>query len=1235
MRQLRLRMSDETVRTVMVDENQPVANLMVIICTKLGITNHDEYSLIATGKHTINGRRKIDKNDGRIIDLKMEQLKKKLKTDEDLAWVDHSKTLDEQDIHEQDVVLLRRKFFYSDQNVDSRDPIQLGLLYVQTRDAILSGTHPVTVDGACKFAGLQCQAQLGDFSEGKTTRPGYYNLRDYLPADYQKSKHIERKIWLEHKKYLGLNELESKAKYVSEARSLPTYGVTFFLVKEKVAGKNKLVPRLLGITKDCVMRVDADTKAILKTWPLTTVKRWAASMNSFTLDFGDYSDSYYSVQTSEGEQISQLIAGYIDIILKRRKAKDHFGIEGDEGATMIEDSVAPSRATIIQNQPALREVPVSAAPSMTDLNNSIPGPTVQKQLLEKGPIVEPPDYRPAMEVKGMAEIGYESRPLTQYVTNYELSLPQRDLQDRLEQAQDAVEEAQKVLDKQQQQTGSHKSANYEQQVRELETKKSKLSNQFAEINAATAELVSLSAIPEEELNYPALNNAVEVVATSLPVVAKDVKIVASLMEDVESGERLINAARKLCKAFSDLLNAAEPGPTVPRQTLISAASRVGDATQALLYSINNGNELEGHELRQDDEDREIAEQLLGLAKSVASSAASLVLKAKDIAKLNDDEEIQDNIIGSATQCALATSQMVATAKIVAPTIYDAQCQRKLIGSCREVQRAVEGIQLACRDAVARDEQLSCMLNDSVQRVQQALDDLIDHVRGIKKRSSHHRTTQVTTTKTSTTKTTSSNDWTTHKIYDESSGRSISATDYEREDDPAKRELVNTARTLARATENLIKDIRPEPSHQQQQQQPQQTYVKHHSDYQTDHQRTNQYERKPMNVFDESVTDVQHLTNRQLLAASSSNLYDDDSQDRLTNQKMTTTITTTLYDDDDERSIFNRNNRLQQQQPDGQQVSRPLSMYDSESGNLTNKSYLQDQQHQQQVTTTETITTIKTANQEEHSSLNRSTSQQEMLNESFRQPEAAISGIVRDLDTTTMFSTSGSSINPRLDGTDEGGDSAYHRDNVLSCARALFEDTKSIIEATAALLRAALDSQRELIVDGRLDETETFYASDNNQWSEGLISAARMVAGATHSLVEAANSLVQGQSSEERLISAAKQVASSTNQLLVACKVKADPNSRTMQKLSNTGQQVKRATDNLVRAAQSAIENDEEQSLIVSNKKVSGIAQEISAREQILRKEKELQNAKIQLMAIRKAKYGNRPDNYQGYGGSLD
>ena len=55
------------------------------------------------------------------------------------------------------------------------------------------------------------------------------------------------------------------------------------LFQEKVKGKNKLVPRLLGINKESVVRVDEKTKEIMKTWPLTTVRRWAASPNSFTL----------------------------------------------------------------------------------------------------------------------------------------------------------------------------------------------------------------------------------------------------------------------------------------------------------------------------------------------------------------------------------------------------------------------------------------------------------------------------------------------------------------------------------------------------------------------------------------------------------------------------------------------------------------------------------------------------------------------------------------------------------------------------------------------------------------------------------------------------------------------------------------------------------------------------------------------------------------------------------------
>lgn len=60
-------------------------------------------------------------------------------------------------------------------------------------------------------------------------------------------------------------------------------------------------------------------------------------------DFGDYADQYYSVQTTEGEQISQLIAGYIDIILKKQKSKDWLGVDKDDDAIMLEESVSPNK----------------------------------------------------------------------------------------------------------------------------------------------------------------------------------------------------------------------------------------------------------------------------------------------------------------------------------------------------------------------------------------------------------------------------------------------------------------------------------------------------------------------------------------------------------------------------------------------------------------------------------------------------------------------------------------------------------------------------------------------------------------------------------------------------------------------------------------------------------------------------------------------------------------------------
>lgn len=172
----------------------------------------------------------------------------------------------------------------------------------------------------------------------------YLSPKRILPKEYVKSKGIEKKIIAEHKILLGFKELDAIYRYIELCRSLKTYGVTFFLVKEKDKTKNKLVTRLLGISKESIIRVDKDTKEFLEVFPLENVKKWAPSPNTFTLDFDDhYKEKLYTLQTSEGENIARLISGYIDIIMKKKKAKEFNDVEADEESPMVEEIISPSK----------------------------------------------------------------------------------------------------------------------------------------------------------------------------------------------------------------------------------------------------------------------------------------------------------------------------------------------------------------------------------------------------------------------------------------------------------------------------------------------------------------------------------------------------------------------------------------------------------------------------------------------------------------------------------------------------------------------------------------------------------------------------------------------------------------------------------------------------------------------------------------------------------------------------
>lgn len=160
----------------------------------------------------------------------------------------------------------------------------------------------------------------------------------------------------------------------------------------------------------------------------------------------------------------------------------------------------------------------------------------------------------------------------------------------------------------------------------METSKQTVTTHLATMNAATAQVVTAS--QPDEVDHEAVGAAVSQIAQSIPEVTKEVRIIAALLEDDGSGDKLLEATRKLCNAMSDLLRAAEPENKEPRQNLLNAASRVGEASGYVLNTIG-------------EEGKELHDMLMSLAKAVANTTAALVSKAKVVANECEDDNIRN------------------------------------------------------------------------------------------------------------------------------------------------------------------------------------------------------------------------------------------------------------------------------------------------------------------------------------------------------------------------------------------------------------------------------------------------------------------------------------------------------------------------------------------------------------------------------------------------------------------
>lgn len=390
----------------------------------------------------------------------------------------------------------------------------------------------------------------------------------------------------------------------------------------------------------------------------------------------------------------------------------------------------------------------------------------------------------------------------------------------------------------------------------LDVSRQLLTSELSVINASVAQIINLTSDSHNtpinrrasEYNH-SLGAAVSTITNNLNEFRREMEIFTSLTSDKII---LMDQTNRLCSTFNELLTQIEAlsdnhSDSSIRQNILLVASRLGEITQDLARRL--ANDLTTNIF---DVSVEYQDKLLSLAKTVANTTASYVLKAKQIATNISNQNDLNEIIGAATQCALATSQLVACTKVcsieinfsigqtthsfqvVAATISNPLCQEQLIESARSVTRSVESVVQSCSPPITTETSHQ-ELTEGATVVRKALNDFLLHIKLVtdsvaEANGDHNFDIFSNTTRNYTTDTRTTTTITRRTIADDE----IEEVDEEQDDDDERiqenqsdkaidqillasdrlfssvgdaTEMVRQAKVLAQATANLVSSLR--------------------------------------------------------------------------------------------------------------------------------------------------------------------------------------------------------------------------------------------------------------------------------------------------------------------------------------------------------------------------------------------------------------------------------------------
>lgn len=547
------------------------------------------------------------------------------------------------------------------------DTAEVDAMFKDALRMTLAGRNIVDNELGVQLAAIVVQLNNGDHNS-KKHKPGFIdNLTTIFPSYLAKVRGIEAKLFAAHASLAGASPSVLKADFVQKCCTGFFWGCCGFEVKVKQKAKLKLVSRFLIISPETVATIDCEKFAVVKTWPLKALRRFAAPPSAITLDFGDDTEGYCTFQTPESEIISTMLAGLMHVC-------------HSEAQKQTKTSRSPEKkrwSSVDEAQQSLSSSPKrwsSAGISSTGTKESSSSPGKSRSPT-KGRRASNTAVSIAINSKFLQEMGRVKSSLDALKSTLaepaSLPPPASDPSWRTK-------------------TAAHCRGTIEEFC--------------SSVSSGMAIVLVLCTSPPGNswsLDKQAVLGPLEKISTALNSISSAVRMVSALADTMALTQNILMCGRGLCDAIAEVLKAlgASASSTKADSALHPACEQYGEqVTQFLEYIFTSGDELGG--------DLKVTANMIAFfrqrAESVLTGSEAAANSGRSIGNVCVDPVIKAELFLCMEATIIAGKQLVVCTSICAATVNHKPCASEVSRNIELISTLLQAFEKsatrACKDA---------------------------------------------------------------------------------------------------------------------------------------------------------------------------------------------------------------------------------------------------------------------------------------------------------------------------------------------------------------------------------------------------------------------------------------------------------------------------------------------------------------------------------------------------------